>query len=628
MREELCFISPQIREHERKKVRKRVCSHLEANYKDETDNFYCVLHFPSKDKKEDFKVEYDNKLGLNDFNFQWSYFPDNLFLADKTIEVKADFSNAAFTENVYLIKNHFKNEVSFYGAIIEGDFDVRDTKFDSNTSFQETRIYETLSLNRVRFQTPANFYAMRVCGRAYFSINSPTTDVNFQFARFCNDVSFKSCVFNEASFISTAFFGEATFDEAIFSSEARFDSCKFAKDVTFRKAQFKYICVFDSCYFHEVADFTRAEFHNFAHFEEAKFAIENSLSDWNYGGYFDECRFHGYVSFNGSKFKFANFYSSEFKKTIYLKNIEIYEEGNFESSIFDSEVDFRDAQFFRKVSLGYSEFKGAIKFAGSSDNKVFSDILDLQHIEIDKSEKVYFHTVNLRPGWFINSDCKKFVFTACTWKMPDGKSVDTKTELRELEERKIPNSNELLTKSCWQLADNHEETKSFPEASLFRRMAFESERLSRRKQFKNWKTDIGKIFTDKTKCKNIISATSERTKRFSNLVKSSPLDFVHFSYYWLSGYGEKWFRAFAWLLFIWVFFAVLYWLIGTFGSSERQEFIGFWKSFGYSLQVMTLQRPEPRPFSTITLLFYGLETILAPLQAALLALAIRRKFMR
>lgn len=43
---------------------------------------------------------------------------------------------------------------------------------------------------------------------------------------------------------------------------------------------------------------------------------------------------------------------------------------------------------------------------------------------------------------------------------------------------------------------------------------------------------------------------------------------------------------------------------------------------------MTLQKPEPRPETTEAQTLVALETVLGPLQAALLALAIRRKFTR
>jgi hypothetical protein len=48
----------------------------------------------------------------------------------------------------------------------------------------------------------------------------------------------------------------------------------------------------------------------------------------------------------------------------------------------------------------------------------------------------------------------------------------------------------------------------------------------------------------------------------------------------------------------------------------------------YSAAVMTFQRPDPRPATTAAHTVVLLQTILGPLQAALLALAIRRKFMR
>jgi hypothetical protein len=52
------------------------------------------------------------------------------------------------------------------------------------------------------------------------------------------------------------------------------------------------------------------------------------------------------------------------------------------------------------------------------------------------------------------------------------------------------------------------------------------------------------------------------------------------------------------------------------------------RAFIYSLAVMSLQKPEPKPLTGTAQTLVLLETILGPVQAALLALAIRRKFMR
>jgi len=52
------------------------------------------------------------------------------------------------------------------------------------------------------------------------------------------------------------------------------------------------------------------------------------------------------------------------------------------------------------------------------------------------------------------------------------------------------------------------------------------------------------------------------------------------------------------------------------------------KALAYSLAVITLQRPDPRPLTTTAWFAVLAETILDPIQAALLILAVRRRFMR
>ncbi len=54
----------------------------------------------------------------------------------------------------------------------------------------------------------------------------------------------------------------------------------------------------------------------------------------------------------------------------------------------------------------------------------------------------------------------------------------------------------------------------------------------------------------------------------------------------------------------------------------------FTQAIVYSFEVSILQKPEPKPVTLTAHFLIGLETVLGPLQAAMLALAIRRKFMR
>jgi hypothetical protein len=113
----------------------------------------------------------------------------------------------------------------------------------------------------------------------------------------------------------------------------------------------------------------------------------------------------------------------------------------------------------------------------------------------------------------------------------------------------------------------------------------------------------------------------------------------------LSGYGERVRRAFGVLLVIWLLFALIYWkaadeswwqpkqpsaILSVKPDATRATPIKLTASDAllYSAGVMALQKPEPAPANKRAKLLVLMETIFGPVQAALLALAIRRKFMR
>lgn len=257
-------------------------------------------------------------------------------------------------------------------------------------------------------------------------------------------------------------------------------------------------------------------------------------------------------------------------------------------------------------------------------------VLDFTQIRVDKPDRITFNKVRLRPSWFVNTDSRKFVFTDVEWENYKSAKSELKNELAYLtrKKHKKPHNYQILIVSLRNLASNAEEFNRFEDGSNFRKSASECERLERINRQKQWCRRLKKQWWRKNiVCWQILSEIGKSFNETKSLVKKHHFDPLHFLYRWLSGYGEKWFRAFLWLIVIWIFFAIFYSVFGSFGSSEPTK-IDFLKSFGYSLQVMTLQKPEPRPYDWLTYLAYGLETILAPVQGALLALAIRRKFMR
>ena len=214
------------------------------------------------------------------------------------------------------------------------------------------------------------------------------------------------------------------------------------------------------------------------------------------------------------------------------------------------------------------------------------------------------------------------------------------TEIASLTQSETPSPRRLLAISCHQLANNAEVNNRYEEASNFRYWAME---LQRQEMDPIWKEDWYEFAFWR-------------------------LDW----WYWAtSGYGERIVRAFLMLLGVWVVFMLLYTRVGFTKAEIKSEIklpiasvelvkpgateageetnpadkasgvdksrskpdevgepLSFTRSLTYSLEVMSLQRPEPRPLTNWAHTLVTLETILGPVQAALLALAIRRKFMR
>lgn len=223
---------------------------------------------------------------------------------------------------------------------------------------------------------------------------------------------------------------------------------------------------------------------------------------------------------------------------------------------------------------------------------------NLQHVRIEKPDHVSFNNLNLHPHWVVNVNARKFDFTKVDWDW-----LGINEEIESLKD--ISSPHRMLAIACRHLAFNAEENDRYEEASRFRYMAMESQRLEHRRGFAFWRLSW---------------------------------------WYWLaSGYGERILRAFIVLIGVWLLFALLYTRIGFArweprwsnekeAITEQRDDVGeplkLKRAFTYSLGVMTLQKPEPRPATTAAQSFVIVETVLGPLQAALLALAIRRKFMR
>lgn len=408
---------------------------------------------------------------------------------------------------------------------------------------------------------------------------------DFMEATFDAGADFDSAVFGSAAYFSNATFRrEAKFGRAVFGEAALFNGAAFRGATTFAAASFSGgIASFAGTTFEEPALFTKATFSGEAHFGGASFNAATSFDKTLFSeeAKFTRCSFNKLVEFEDASFiKAADFYNATFLK----------------------DVSFRGTNFYAAANFNGATFGDYLRIASAEQRPVFSrsSSFSLQFARIEKPEQVSFHTMTLRPHWFVNVDARRFEFANVDW---DWRGVNE--EVESLPDTRVASRRRLLAIACRNLAVNAEENHRYEEASRFRYMAMEARRLERWRGFAFWTLEW---------------------------------------WYWLaSGYGERVWRAFGVLLAVWLLFGALYARTGFARreprASNRQEAAEMrrdesgealhWpRALTYSLGVMTLQKPEPRPATDAAQAVVMLETILGPVQAALLALAIRRKFMR
>ncbi|HEX7316849.1 MAG TPA: pentapeptide repeat-containing protein [Pyrinomonadaceae bacterium] len=457
-----------------------------------------------------------------------------------------------------------------------GDFDFRGVWFADDVDF-----------SNFKFNKPADFEYAAFTGRADFSKAMFNADASFAYAEFTH-ADFKFATFGRVSFRSASFKVFASFHYATFGKRVTFKHATFGAPATPGRSA-STVAYFSAATFAEGASFERAAFGTTANFSAAAFGGAASFASATFGG------------------------------AAYFSSASFGEEADFTFTTFASGVLFTSATF-----KDYTRFLGGVeKFVFSDEKNVFDNnsSLNLQFAKIDKPDHLSFHTLKLRPHWFVNVDARRFDFSNVDWDWPH---TNVRTEIKSIAEVDVRSAHRLLAIACRDLADNAEENHRYEEASKFRFMAMEARRLERWRGFAFWTLD--------------------------------------WWYCRASGYGESISRALLIFIAIWLGFAFLYrlpeparcsdctrsidkqnsWTCFAWDirnpqtncrdiSPEKYEesfFDDFFRSAVYTIESMTLQKPEPRPLSTLARLTVLLCTILGPVQAALLALAIRRKFMR
>jgi hypothetical protein len=449
------------------------------------------------------------------------------------------------------------------------------------------------------------------------ALDSKLNNKDFDFVGlwFPDEVDFSGFEFSAAAhFWHATFSAGADFSDAKFSAAADFRHAKFSASAYFGSATFSAAANFRDATFSAAANFRDATFSAFASFERATFCAAADFISATFGAYvsFSSATFSAATHFVSATFSAATYFSSAtFSATFTYFTFAKFSDADFNLSVFQARGDFSRATF-----------NDSIHFFGSATERLLTDgtslaamalgkdsSLDFQHARIEHPERIAFHTLTLRPHWFVNVDPRQFVFTDVSW---EWKRISIKQEIAALEANEVSSPNRLLAITCRQLAENAEANNRYEEASNFRYWAMDLARRTKWKGWSFWKTD-----------------------------------WLHVLYWAVSGYGERILRALGVLAAVWFVFALLYIRVGfvqppkasnegasstTAASMTIEDRIGqpleFSRALTYSLAVMSLQKPEPKPLTGTAQTLVLLETILGPVQAALLALAIRRKFMR
>jgi uncharacterized protein YjbI with pentapeptide repeats len=390
---------------------------------------------------------------------------------------------------------------------------------------------------------------------------------------------------------------------------------------------------FAGVYFPENLNFYKATVEGPAVFRKATFER---------GAHCLDATFEGRADFTGATFKgreatfqastfmkkggVARFHGTTFMKEAIFRKTTFEGEAIFYDATFESEAEFTMATFMNKADFSWATFKEKAIFTESrfeEEGKFWSlqttsgTVLSLRAAEIERPERISFHSTSLRPSAFVDVNPQEFDFTDVEWfRWPKGdelkqedEQLKQEDELKQGDKLKLedeikaveaqgrplpyprPTAMRKLQRACRRLMNNAEENRDYPTANKFHYWSME---LLRKESWRR----LGLIGT----------------------------------LYWaLSGYGERPRRAFLVLVGMWALFAFLYGMVA--GAIEHVEQAALYSlatmvrltNIPAMAEVTTLLQPsEPGLFQVLV----TAEGILGPLQIALLALAIRRQVMR
>ncbi|MCH7921633.1 MAG: pentapeptide repeat-containing protein [Nitrospinae bacterium] len=466
------------------------------------------------------------------------------------------------------------------GALLAGQMVV----FSSYFSFSEVTIAERVFLLGATFGPLASFRDTEFAEEAVFSHVNFAGVASFDGTIFGKGASFNGATFGDSTSFKGATFGEGTsFEGATFGVGANFLGATFGGGASFEYATFGKKARFGSATFGEEARFDGATFG-----EGASFRLANIGAGVN----FEEAKFGRGASFEFARFdEMAGFVGATFGEEARFSSATFGERSSFHSTIFGegasfTRVNFRaGAKFIGTTFQGSAVFLGRRGREGEEEEFVFGGEVDFRNLILEAPDKVRFQHANLSQARFLNTRLDKIQFIDVDWHEREGRKALYDEEFAE-------EGYELVAQLYRQLKKNYEEQRDYPGAGDFHYGEME---MTLKQQWKDGK---------------FLSWLLTRAYKF------------------LSGYGEEPLWAIYILFWIWVLPAILAYMQPIMSTDPSPGFFGgLLDSLLVSIKAMSLRLPEtPKPILGKFVMI--LQVFLGPIQLALTALALRRKFQR
>lgn len=253
---ENCYLGSHI--PEQYKVKARNACYGEVKYKDEDENYYCLMHYPSAKKADEFKSAFEEKLAL-EYGEVRKFLekpPEEQARLDKKVSVQ--LAGIWFPEEIEFQlpkkppfdslpdkdRKYFQYHIDLTCAVFNRDADFGEVKFEKGANFTRAYFASNVYFNDVAFGTGTTTEnALNKTEDANFIETVFAKTVRFGDTKFYEKANFERAFFDEGTIVKfegTTFLKEANFEGAIFKGHIRFDESQTPPSLTEKRKQVEF----------------------------------------------------------------------------------------------------------------------------------------------------------------------------------------------------------------------------------------------------------------------------------------------------------------------------------------------------------------------------------------------------